>query len=109
MEKNKLIIILCAFALYFLSSGFSYFIFSKGFAGGLTNSPIPAPTLSNGQVTFDESLPKTQECPLNGVKYSKQQRQWWEKHRPLGIMIENHQEARPQYGLSYADVVYEAV
>ncbi|PIR80311.1 MAG: hypothetical protein COU25_00805 [Candidatus Levybacteria bacterium CG10_big_fil_rev_8_21_14_0_10_35_13] len=109
MDKNKLVIILSAFALYFLSAGFSYFIFSKGLAGGLTDSPIPAPTLSNGQVTFDESLPKTQECPLNGVKYSKQQENWWQKHRPLGVMIENHEESRPQSGLSGADVIYEAV
>lgn len=60
-------------------------------------------------MSFDNSLPKTEVCPLNGVKYSTQQRDWWEKHRPLGVMIENHEEARPQSGLSYADVVYEAV
>ena len=102
MDKNKLIIFFSAFALYFLSAGFSYFIFSKGLAGGLTSSPLPAPTLdNNGQLTFDQSLPKTQECPLNGAKYSN--------HRPLGIMVENHEEARPQSGLSGADVIYEAV
>lgn len=28
---------------------------------------------------------------------------------PLGVMIENHPEARPQSGLSYASVVYEAI
>ncbi|OGH08316.1 MAG: hypothetical protein A2171_03025 [Candidatus Levybacteria bacterium RBG_13_35_9] len=110
MDKNKLVIILCTFALYFLSAGFSYFIFSKGLAGGLTNSPISPPTLdNNGQLTFDESLPKTQECPLNGAKYSKQQENWWKNHRPLGVMVENHEESRPQSGLSGADVVYEAV
>lgn len=110
MDKNKLVIILCTFALYFLSAGFSYFIFSKGLAGSLTNSPVSPPTLdTNGQLTFDEKLPKTQECPLNGVKYSKQQENWWQKHRPLGVMIENHQESRPQSGISGADVVYEAV
>lgn len=30
-------------------------------------------------------------------------------HRPLGIMIENHPDARPQFGLSQASIVYEAV
>ena len=110
MDKNKLIIFFSAFALYFLSAGFSYFIFSKGLAGGLTSSPLPAPTLdNNGQLTFDQSLPKTQECPLNGAKYSKQQEAWWKNHRPLGVMVENHEEARPQSGLSGADVIYEAV
>ena len=33
----------------------------------------------------------------------------WEKRRPLGVMIENSSAARPQSGLSSADVVYEAV
>jgi hypothetical protein len=46
---------------------------------------------------------------MNGELYSKQQKDWWEKHRPLGIMVENHAEARPQSGLSGADVIYEAV
>ena len=73
-------------------------------------APVPAPIVgTNGQVAFDPKLPKTQECPLNGVKYSKQQEAWWQKHRPLGVMIENHQEARPQSGIASADVIYEAV
>jgi len=54
-------------------------------------------------------LPKTEACPLSGQLFSKQQRQWWEEHRPLGIMIENHEDSRPQSGLTKADVVYEAV
>jgi len=48
-------------------------------------------------------------CPLNGAKYSVEMRQAWEKRRPLGVMIENSTEGRPVYGLSRADVVYEAV
>mgnify|MGYP005840590637 FL=1 len=53
--------------------------------------------------------PKTEVCPLNGALYSKTQRDLWEKRRPLGIMVENHVDARPQSGLSAADIVYEAV
>lgn len=53
--------------------------------------------------------PKTEECPLNGRKYTKAQRNLWGKRRPMGIMIENHLEARPQSGLTNADVIYEAV
>ncbi|GIW62387.1 MAG: hypothetical protein KatS3mg090_0213 [Patescibacteria group bacterium] len=53
--------------------------------------------------------PKTESCPLNGELYTKQQRQEWEKRRPLGIMVENHVDARPQSGLQSADIVYEAV
>lgn len=53
--------------------------------------------------------PKTEPCPLNGALYSKTQKSLWEKRRPLGIMVENHIEARPQSGLSTADIVYEVV
>lgn len=53
--------------------------------------------------------PKTEACPLNGALYSKTQRNLWEKRRPLGIMVENHVEARPQSGLSASDIVYEMV
>ncbi|MEO6509214.1 MAG: DUF3048 domain-containing protein, partial [Patescibacteria group bacterium] len=53
--------------------------------------------------------PRTEECPINGEMLGKSQKALWEKRRPLGIMIENHEESRPQSGLSSADVVYEAV
>lgn len=110
ISKNNLIIILSALGLYFLSAGLSFFIFSQTLNKNIVSSPLPVPTVgNNGQLTFDKSLPKTQVCPLNGVLYSKQQEAWWQKHRPLGVMIENHREARPQSGLSGADVIYEAV
>lgn len=64
---------------------------------------------ADGKVSFDQNLPKTQPCPMNGEKYSRQQREWWEKHRPLLVMIENHENSRPQSGISTADVIYEAV
>ena len=110
INKNTLLLIFSALALYFLSAGSSYLIFSQTISKNIMTAPVPAPIVgTNGQVAFDPKLPKTQECPLNGVKYSKQQEAWWQKHRPLGVMIENHQEARPQSGLSGADVIYEAV
>ena len=116
MDKRKITIIIVAILIYIFSTGVSYALFSGGVISNKTilKSQIPTPTtgpngINGGGLVFDESLPKTETCPLNGVKYSKQQKQWWEKHRPLGIMIENHEEAKPQSGLSFADVVYEAV
>jgi hypothetical protein len=110
MNKNKITIVLLAIGLYLISAGSSYLFFSKASSSNTLSSPLPAPTNgSNGSLVFDNSLPKTQSCPLNGAMYSKQQEAWWQKHRPLGVMIENHEEARPQSGLSGADVVYEAV
>lgn len=109
MDKSKLLILGILIVIYIVSAGASYKVLSSINVPGLS-APITAPTPGiDGRLTFDPKLPKTQECPLNGAKYSRQQEQWWQKHRPLGVMIENHQEARPQSGLSLADVVYEAV
>jgi hypothetical protein len=41
--------------------------------------------------------------------YSQPEKELWEKRRPLGVMIENSKEARPQSGLSSADIIYEAI
>src|SRR3990167_11164393 len=106
-KKKNLFISL---VIYVASSLVSYILFSSFAPGGGVITPVSIPKIGKDErVAFDESLPKTEECPINGAKYSKPQRQWWEKHRPMGVMIENHQEARPQSGLSRADVVYEAV
>ena len=116
MKNNKLLIVLASLGLYLLSAGISYSIFSGGTVSGILSGPkTEAPTETGDgkndyeRLVFDESLPKTEECPLNGKMYSKQHKEWWEKHRPLGVMIENHQESRPQSGLSFSDVIYEAV
>ena len=110
MEKRKLLTIGLIVFVYIVSAGISYALFSKSGSLDLVTSPVGAPTKgAEGKLVFDPKLPKTESCPLNGVLYSKQQRDWWEKHRPLGVMIENHKEARPQSGVSFADVVYEAV
>lgn len=111
MDKKRTTIILTTLFVYIISAGISYALFSN-VPGGKSpiSSPLPAVKQgANGSVAFDDALPKTESCPLNGTLYSKQQRQWWEKHRPLGVMIENHKNARPQSGLSFADIIYEAV
>ncbi len=101
---------LFAFIVYVLATGISFVLFTKTPLGGSLASPVAPPAVSsNGQLVFDQNLPKTQPCPLNGEMYSKQQEAWWQKHRPLGVMIENHEDARPQSGINEADVTYEAV
>lgn len=108
MKEKK--ILLLAFVVYLITTGGSYFLFAKSPLASKFSSPVPPPTIgTNGQLAFDESLPKTEECPINGVKYSKQQKTWWEKHRPLGVMIENHENSRPQSGISSSDITYEIV
>lgn len=105
MNKQKLVFLLVI--LFVVSLGASYFIFSAL----LPKKAIvitPPQKLASGQLQFDPTLPKTQPCPLNGALYSTQQEAWWKQHAPLGIMIENSTDARPQSGLSNADIVYEA-
>lgn len=98
------------FLIFVFSTFISYSVFSGntsegGFLSPLTN--YKPPKNGNGQGTDNE--PKTQECPINGAMYSKTQESGWQKRRPLGIMVENHTEARPQSGLTSADVVFELV
>ncbi len=110
--SNKTKIFLFAFGLYFLSAGISFAAFSQ--ADSISSIISPAgdekdeeDQSEGGPVSF--SGPRDQECPTNGKKYTKEQLDIWEKKRPLLVTIENHEDARPQSGLSRTDVVYEAV
>lgn len=96
-------------ALYLIVTGLSYGIFNflAGRRGGPTVTPIPQD--AKGHFVIDQNAPKTEECPLNGKFLTKQEKDIWVKRRPLAVMIENHEESRPQSGLSNADIVYEAV
>jgi hypothetical protein len=109
MNKKTSIIILIAAAIFAVSTGLSLVLFSHILPSTKLIQTIPPTKLANGSLQFDQNLPKIESCPLNGVKYSTQQKQWWQQHGPLGVMVENHTEARPQSGLSYADIIYEAV
>lgn len=111
MKKKSLVII--SILVYLASAAMSYYVFSGSDAlpGGSGNSVPKAAKVDNDYeaLTFDPNAPQTEACPLNGAKYSKDQKSWWEKHRPLGVMVENHEDSRPQSGMNAADVTYEAV
>jgi hypothetical protein len=106
--QKILVTAILALVLYTVSSFASFSLFSK-----VLN--ITAPDLitstpgSATSIDEDDKDPKTENCPLNGSLKSKKARDAWEKRRPLAVMIENHEEARPQSGLTSADIVYEAV
>lgn len=108
MNKTKKSVIFLV-VLFIASLALSYVFFTYVFPIKRAIVVTPPKQLANGSLGFDDSLPKTQPCPLNGALYSTQQEAWWQKHAPLGVMIENSTDARPQSGLSSADVVYEAV
>jgi hypothetical protein len=113
MSKTALII--TAIIVYIASTGASYFFFSKqSSAALLSGNPSAAGNPAAGKTTNDYQAltfdgPKTEPCPLNGALYSKDQRAWWEGHRPLAVMIENSIDARPQSGINAADITYEVV
>lgn len=114
-NKGKLLFLALGLVLYLLSAGLSFAAFSyfrPGIPLGQLSQKEPAAS-QTGKFKVPKNpyadLPKTESCPLNGAMYSKPERDLWEKRRPLGIMIENSKAARPQSGLSAADVVYEAV
>lgn len=97
--------------MYLITAYFSFDFFA-GRPGGTTSSIIGGKDnldVQKADADIDFEGPLTEGCPINGEKLTKEHKARWEKRRPLGIMIENHVEARNQSGLSRSDVVYELV
>jgi hypothetical protein len=53
--------------------------------------------------------PKTEESPLNGQLFKKDEMSTLMQKRPVAVMISNHADARPVSGLSSADLVIESL
>lgn len=110
--KGKLPVILASIGLYLISTGISYatfnFITGSGGIGNITSPVVKVSPSPKIKYKVDPAIPRDQECPLSGVKYTKNEKEVWEGRRPLAVMIENSDEARPQSGISRADIVYEA-
>jgi hypothetical protein len=105
VSSKKFIIIASFIGLFLISVGISLVVFYY-------TSPRAASNLItavNQKTKLNLSLPKTAECPINGEKYTQAEADIWNTRRPISMMIENHVDARPESGLSRADVVYEAV
>lgn len=105
LDGKKLMTLVSLLGLYLISTGSSLAIFSY-----LREEPNVNPGITKDpRYKVDPSLPKTEECPVNGKMFSKPEKDIWEDRRPATVVIENHNDSRPQSGLSFADVVYEAV
>lgn len=104
MVNKKIGIIL--FVLIFCASSFLSFTF---FSHAGTSPADNKKNAATPSVDPESIAPKTEECPINGQMMTKKQHDKWATRRPMGIAIENSTDARPQSGLSAADVVYEAV
>lgn len=111
IKNKKIFVILAGVGFYLLSTGISFAVFN--FLGGPSGpvTPVVSPLPEEGESKFrvDLTQPKTEACPLNGGLFTKEEAKIWAIRRPLGVMIENHEDSRPQSGLSRADVVFEAV
>lgn len=109
--QKVLVLIILATVIYAGSASLSFSIFSKVIptSGVFKNGKILSLPGPSSVVEEDPTEPKTEKCPLNGALKTKTAKEAWEKRRPLAVMIENHSEARPQSGLTSADIIYEAV
>ena len=107
--QKILVLIILAIFVYIGSASLSYSIFSRISQGVSYDSATSIPPGPSAALEEDPNEPRTESCPLNGNLHTKKAKSFWEKRRPLAVMIENHQEARPQSGLTSADVIYEAV
>lgn len=108
MNRKKLaLIILGSLILYTVSAGVSYLVFNN-FVRGPINITTPFGSLTD-VTSGDEEGVKDKECPINGAMYTKNREDQWKNRRPLGVMIENHVDARPIIGQTRSDVTYEAV
>lgn len=107
--QRVLVLTIFGVILYSASASVSFSLFNK--INPVSSNKETAASLPTPSNAFEEdpSEPKTQVCPLNGSKHTKKAESFWTLRRPLAIMIENHAEARPQSGLSSADIIYEAV
>lgn len=65
-----------------------------------TSTPTPAPT---------HTPVPTAVSPVNGALIESAEFAALQQRAPLAVMVENSPEARPQFGLARADLVYEAV
>jgi len=111
-KKKKILLILASLGIYLLSTGLSFAVFTAYSRGAIFYSPLPEGEeleTADRKALVDITGPKSESCPLNGQKHTKIEKTIWESRRPLAVMIENHQESRPQSGLTDSDVVYETV
>ncbi len=106
LSSKKFLIVATFLGLYLFSAGASWAIFSY-FSGSQTS--LFSGDLGESRSRINLDLPRTETCPLNGGMFTKIESDIWEDRRPIAIIVENHADARPQSGLSKADVVYEAV
>ncbi|MBP7927773.1 DUF3048 domain-containing protein [Patescibacteria group bacterium] len=104
-NKKKIILLLLGLIVA-LGVAFSavWVVQSRGLSGELLS-----PFIGDKDSPFSSKSKKNVMQPLTGELYTEEESASWKDLRPLGVMVNNHVDARPQSGLIYADVIYEIV
>jgi len=97
--KTLLIILFSVAVILFL---LWFFLVKSGKINRTALNPMSSSGSSSVQI-------KTVINDLTGEKFTEEEAKTWANERPLGVMVNNHVDARPQSGLVYADLVYEIV
>ncbi len=108
VSRSILLVIAGAVILYAASTGLSYLVFNSVLKRPV-NLSTPFGSLTDVTSNGGDQGTKDKPCPLNGTMYTKAREDQWKQRRPLGVMIENHTDARPITGLSRSDITYETV
>ena len=112
---NKKYLLILGLVFYILSASATFAFFALNHKNSVSQSGTENQVAQEEETALGTLLkispdePQDQPCPLNGQLYTKTEKEAWSKRRPLAVMIENSPDARPQSGLTRADVVYEAL
>ncbi len=91
-----------------LAAGGAYYFLAQYFSLPMIN-PLGSSSAEPSMVLADPITKETVH-PISGIYSSESESARWKARRPLAVMIDNHQLARPyQFNLQKADLVYEAV
>ncbi|MEX1068679.1 MAG: DUF3048 domain-containing protein [Patescibacteria group bacterium] len=101
-------IFLTAWFLFVFGAGVGSFFLADYLSIPIIN-PLGSSDGESDVVLADETIREI-TGPLRGVFYSEEEADSWQDQRPLAVMIDNHELARPhQFGLQKAVLIYEAV
>lgn len=107
MKKRKIWLYFIPVPIILLFVG-GFFLVKALRSGGISSPVSDADKAPKSAFNFRKEKGDV-ASPINGVWYTTEEAKVWQEKRPIAIMINNAIEARPQSGLPYADIIYEAV
>lgn len=102
-RKKKVLVLIVLLLFIGGTAALGYLVASNLHAANKAFSPLG--NLISGKPREPRNFPN----PINGTLYTQSEAKSWKDRLPLAVVIENHIDARPQSGLSKADLVYEAL